>query len=62
MYYAQIVVFISSFQIYFIETHIKFSFNVPHLQIFVVLMINVSQSNVNYVTNLTILQITNHAC
>ena len=28
----------------------------------IVLMINVSQSNVNYVTNLTISQITNHAC
>ena len=31
-------------------------------QIFVVLMINVPQCNVNYVTNLTISQITNHAC
>ena len=30
--------------------------------IFVVLMINVPQFNVNYVTNLTISQITNHAC
>ena len=31
-------------------------------QFFVVLMINVPQSNVNYFTNLTISQITNHAC
>ena len=29
---------------------------------FAVLMINVPQSNVNYVTNLAISQITNHAC
>ena len=67
MYYAQMVVFIRSFQLYFIDTHIYLSFNVPHLiekwknQIFVVLMINVPQSNVNYVANLTISQITNHA-
>ena len=31
MYYAQMVVFISSFQLYFIDTHIYLSFNVPHL-------------------------------
>ena len=31
MYYAQKVVFISSFQLYFIDTHIYLSFNVPHL-------------------------------
>ena len=30
--------------------------------VFVVLMINVPQSNVNYVTNITISKITNHAC
>ena len=28
---AQMVVFISSFQLYFIDTHIYLSFNVPHL-------------------------------
>ena len=31
MYYAQMIVFISSFQLYFIDTHIYLSFNVPHL-------------------------------
>ena len=31
MYYAQMVVFISSFQLYFIDTHIYLSFNVPLL-------------------------------
>ena len=31
MYYAQMVVFISSFQLHFIDTHIYLSFNVPHL-------------------------------
>ena len=30
MYYTQMVVFISSFQLYFIDTHIYLSFNVPH--------------------------------
>ena len=68
MYYAQMVVFISSFQLYFIDIHIYLSFNVPHLieklkkQFSVVLMSNVPQSSVNYVTNLTVSQITNHAC
>ena len=67
MYYAQLVVFISSFQLYFIDIHIYRSFNVPYLienenNFLVVLMINVPQSNVNYVTNLTILQIANLAC
>ena len=60
------VVFISSFQLNFIDTHM-YLFNAPHLiksekQFFVVLMINVQQSHVNYVTNLNISQITNHAC
>ena len=31
MYYAQMVVFISSFELYFIDTHIYLSFNIPHL-------------------------------
>ena len=31
MYYAQVVIFISSFQLYFIDKHIYLSFNVPHL-------------------------------
>ena len=68
MYYAQMVVFISSFQLYFIDTHVYLSFNVPHLiekkekQFFVVLMSHVPKSDVNYVTNFTISQITNHAC
>ena len=61
------VVFISSFQLYFIDTHIYLSLNVPHWlksekRFFVVLIINVPQSNVNYITNLTISQITNNAC
>ena len=30
MYYAQMVVFISSFQLYFIDTHKYLSFGVPH--------------------------------
>ena len=30
MYYTQVVVFISSFQLYFIDAHIYLSFNVPH--------------------------------
>ena len=60
--------FVSSFQLYFIDAHIYLSFNVPHFiekvknKFFVVLMINVPLSNVNYVTNLTISQITNHSC
>ena len=46
MYYGQMVVFISSFQLYYIDTHMYLSFNVPHLieklkTFFVVLMINV---------------------
>ena len=66
MYYAQMVVFISSFQLYFIDTHIYLSFNVPHLiekrkTFFALLMINVTQSSVNYDTNSTISQITHHA-
>ena len=61
------VIFISSFQLYFTDKHTNLSFNVPHLfekwkTIFVVLMINVPQSNVNYVINLTISQNTNYAC
>ena len=31
MHYAQMVVFNSSFKLYFIDTHIYLSFNVPHL-------------------------------
>ena len=31
MYNAQMIVFISSFQLDFIDTHIYLSFNVPHL-------------------------------
>ena len=49
MYYAQMVVFISSFRPYFIDTHIYLSFNVPNLiekrkTFFVVLMIHILQS------------------
>ena len=62
MNYAQMVVVKSSFQLYFNDTHIYLSFNVPHLikvknKFSEVSMINVPQSNVNYVTNLTISQI-----
>ena len=67
MFYAQMVVFISSFQPFFIDTHTYLSFNVPHLiekikTFFVVLMIHILQFIENYVTNLTISQITKHAC
>ena len=31
MYYTQMVVFICSFQLYFIVAHVYLSFNVPHL-------------------------------
>ena len=67
------VVFISSFQQYLIDTHIYLSFNVSHLiqkwtkngvgVYGVYLMINVSQSYVNYmyVTNFTISQISTNA-
>ena len=60
--------FYKQFSILFFLTHI-YTFHLMSLiwlksekHFFVVLMINVPQSNVNYVTNLTISQITNHAC